>query len=71
MIKNWIAWLVCTICINAIASVTKPLDMYQLLVITNSLWAMGTVMCLYNRRESGKVWQEVPDDSMVDLGNDS
>jgi len=71
MNKNWIAWWVLTISINAIGLVSNPVNLPALMVIINSLWASGTVICLWCRRTDGD-GHDLPtthDECLIDESN--
>jgi len=71
MSRNWQAWWVWTIGLNALALVSHPNDMTGLLVTINAIWAMGTVVCLWCRRTDGD-GHDLPtthDECLIDESN--
>ena len=71
MSKNWIAWWVLTISINAIGLVSNAENIPALIVILNGLWASGTVICLWCRRTDDN-WKDCPtkdDECLIDDSN--
>ena len=52
MSKNWIAWWTTTISMNIfIYLATCDQDPMRAVLMTDSLWAIATVVCLWARRE--------------------
>jgi Sec-independent protein secretion pathway component TatC len=52
MSKNWSAWWITTISINIFiaTAIIDPSDITRALVLTNTVWAIFTVVCLWARR---------------------